>query len=123
MLEKKNEAYIESRDTARKKSIEKLKESLSQVSWNDICASDSNDSTNDMFNTFHSELQQQVNKFCPIVKRKVNKCELRKEPWVTGGMLRSIRHSKSLYKVSIKKGATEQDRSKYLTYMLMLKKN
>ena len=118
---RKNEAYIESRDT-RKKSIEKLKESLSQVSRNDICASDSIDSTNDMFNTFHSELQQQVNKFCPIVKRKVNKCKLRKEPWVTGGMLRSIRHSKSLYKASIKKGATDQDRSKYCTYMLILKK-
>ena len=118
---KKNETYVESRDT-RKKSLDRLKENLSNVGWENKFKNVLNEDTNEMFRIFHSELQKQINNFCPVVKRKINKCELRKEPWITGVILRSIRHSKSLYKSSIKKYATERDRSKYHTYMLVLKK-
>ena len=112
---KKHEVYIETRDI-RTKSLNCLNENLAHIDCSCIFEKNNNKTASDKFETFHTELMRQVNNFCPIRKRKIPKKELRKEQWVTGGLLRSIRHSKSLYKASIKCNATDTDRTKYHNY-------
>ena len=99
-----HDIYIESRDI-RKKNLDQLKENLGGINWSNIMQEVSNHPSSEkvegMLNAFHSELTQQINNFCPIAKRKVKLCELRKEAWVTDGILKSIRKSKQLYKLTI----------------------
>ena len=122
---KNHDIYIESRDI-RKKNIDRLKENLDKTNWSDIMQKVSHHPNNKkvegMFNAFYSELTRQINNFCPIAKRKVKSCELRKEAWVTGGILKSIRKSKQLYKLTIRNQSSSNDKEKYQNYMKVLNK-
>ena len=118
---KKKVTYIESRDT-RTKCVERLKENLSAINWQEMIDAAQSNNTDSIFQTFHSELLKQIDNFCPVTKCKRKPSELRKEPWVTGRLLKSIRHSKSLYKASIKNSAGKKKRDKYHNYMIVLKK-
>ena len=47
---------------------------------------------------------------------------MRKEKWMTEGLMNSINKGKKLYKKSISRKARDQDRKKYRDYMLVLRK-
>ena len=121
---KNHDIYIESRDI-RNKNIDRLKENLGETKWANIMQEATHHSSSEkvegMFQAFHSELVRQINSFCPMVKRKVKTCELRKEAWVTG-LLKSIRKSKQLYKLTVKSQSSPNDRERYQNYMKALNK-
>ena len=117
---KKTVTYIESRDTMNK-CVKRLKENLSAINCQEMIETTHPNSTNNIFQTFHSELLK-LKFFCPVTKHKIKPSELRIEPWVTGRLLKSIRQSKSLYKASIKKSTGVKEREKYHNYMKVLKK-
>ena len=122
---KNHDIYIESRDI-RNKNIDRLKENLGETKWANIMQEAthhcSSEKVEGMFQAFHSELVRQINSFCPMVKRKVKTCELRKEAWVMGGLLKSIRKSKQLYKLTVKSQSSPNDRERYQNYMKALNK-
>ena len=72
--------------------------------------------TNDAFNTFHGILQSTLDTICPIHTIKLSKNNIRREPWLTKGLLRCTKKQKLLYHKQLHKSSTEIDRIKYINY-------
>ena len=73
-----------------------LKNDISQIDWDDLLQLHRND-VNFSFNTFFSTVENILNKYCPL--KKVNKKELKNmhKPWVTKGILTSMRRRDKLF--------------------------
>ena len=54
-------------------------------------------STNDKYNYFHNELLSTINKHAPLVKLSKRKRKNNKKPWISKGILRSIRIKNKYY--------------------------
>ena len=75
-----------------------------------------------MTENFHTTLCEAIEKFCPNTVRSVNFSKMRREPWVTQGILKSIKKTKALYKETLKKECTDNVISKYREYNCMLQR-
>ena len=75
----------------------KIKEDLDKYSWSELlptlCC-------NEAFNLFHQILSDIVNTHSPVVTRVIKGDRKRHDPWITGGILRSLTKQKKLYKKS-----------------------
>ena len=116
LLNKKAPTMITSRDT-RPKCVELLKEKLTRENWN----TDESVSINQNFRKFHSKLQQYVDHFLPITHRRINANSLQREPWMTHGIIKSIRKCKQLYHKMLKNDA-QSSRTRYTEYNSTLQK-
>ena len=93
LINKCTKIKIESRDT-REKNIKRLKLSLSSTDWNSML---NTDDVNEMTKNFHTKLCE-IEQFCPKVVRTVNYSKMRREPWLSNGILKSIKRTRVLYK-------------------------
>ena len=109
-----------SRDT-RKNYIEKLKTDLQNKNW-DLELKQHNSNLDVMTERFQHTLGEAIDHFTPYKERTISHKRLRKEKWMTGGLMNSINKGKKLYKKSINERATDQDRKKYRDYNLVLRK-
>ena len=58
---------------------------------------------NDKFNLFHNILKEQIDIFVPMTTKIIKYKKLRREPWLTAGLVKSINKDKKLYRQSIRK--------------------
>ena len=89
---------ITSRDT-RPKNLSALEKQLSQVEWNSVLNSES---CSDNMEKFLGILLKVMDQCIPICTHEIKHSKVRKEPWVTPGIQRSIEKSKRLYSKAMK---------------------
>ena len=108
---------IKSRDL-RDKKIELLKRELETIDWNALVSTSTKniDKLNNSVGLMHSRLCEEIERCCPLVEREIKYCKLRKEPWVSSGLLTSIRKSKKLYKDTLMAGCDTKLIEKYKLY-------
>ena len=116
LLSKKVPTRITGRDM-RPKCLDRLKEKLKNEEWN----IDHNLSLNENFKNFHNNLIELVDHFLPITNRIVCTKTLRREPWLTPGIMKSINKCKQLYHKMLK-NETPTSRTKYTEYNSTLQK-
>ena len=115
----KTQIEVEYRDM-NKQGLDTLKEELSKFDWNKELPDDN--PLDDNMTKFINRLQTTCDHFLPLKQSRIKASQLRKEAWVTSGLLKSIKREKTLYRQSIAKNATEKSRKKYRDYNLILRK-
>ena len=81
--------------------IRDLKAELSTVEWDNVCSSAD---PNTSYNSFTGKLNDLLNKCMPLKKVTPRSSKRKpKSPWISNGLLKSIRRKNLLYKKSIKK--------------------
>ena len=110
---------ITSRDI-RKRNLTSLKKSLNSSDWysNDRLDKD----VNSKMKTFHDMLTKQIEYHCPITTRTVKFSQVRREPWLSAGMLNSIKKCKSLYKQTLLPNCCNKVLEKYKNYNRVLQR-
>ena len=117
LANKKEDQTFTSRDL-RPANIEALKKKLSTG----ILLPDHDKSVDEQFDRFHETLSNTIDHFLPIVTRKINFKNIRREKWVSPGLLKSIQRCKQLYKQHIKQNKNLNLRRKYIQYNSVLQK-
>ena len=74
------------------------------------------------FDTVHEIILNSLNKHCPIRDRLVSSSKIRREPWVTAGLIISSNKQRKLYQASIKHSAKPADVANYKNYRNILTK-
>ena len=115
---RREEVKITSRDI-RKKNMDALKSKLNNTP---LLSPNNTGTLDERFDTFHTELQRLINHFLPIGTRTITRSALRREPWVTPGLLISIRKCKLLYRRHIKDARDINKWNKYREYNKHLKR-
>ena len=109
---------IRSRDT-RKKNLDSLKVELECTNWQNLLPYEEIDKN---MESLHNYFQELLDKHVPEREFELSGDKVRREKWVTPGLLKSINHCKVLYRKSIQKDCTIKVREEYKTYVTMLKK-
>ena len=91
---RREQMKVTSRDI-RKKNLNALKSKLKNTS---LLPADNTGTLDERFDAFHTELQRLIDHFLPLVTRTISKGAVRRESWVTAGLLISIRKCKLLFK-------------------------
>ena len=107
-----------SRDT-RDINMKRLLEELQNTNWTEELASKNIDILSEKF---HHILSEKIEHFTPLVDRTIDAKKLRREKWVTAGLLISLKRSKKLYKQTISKKTSEKVCRKYKEYNMILQK-
>ena len=115
-LAKSEPLTITSRDT-REQNLKALVSELSSVDLSEVL--DTND-VNLSTNRMHELLLTKINHHLPIKTRQIQYKNVRKEPWISTGLLRCIKRSKKLYSCSIRFDSTEKDCLAYRDYSQFL---
>ena len=111
---KRNNNKSNSFYTSRKintKNISSLALDLNQTNWNDVLQSNSADESYNKFISLFSEL---YDKHLPITKKRINK-RSESKPWITTGIIKSIKTRNKLYKTFLK-CPNEDTKTKYIKY-------
>ena len=66
------------------KALKCLNNDLKGINWNIAL-----DNVDELFNDFHSKVQQQIEKHCPEKSIRLSPKSIRKEPWLTKGIINS----------------------------------
>ena len=109
---------VTSRDI-RKKNMEALKNKLAD---DHLLSTLQNGTLDDNFNSFHQELLRLIDHFLPKKTRTIAKGALRRESWVTPGLLISIRKCKLLYHRHLRDRTDVTKWNKYRNYNQSLKR-
>ena len=117
-LSRKMPITINSRDT-RRQNLEALKRSLRDVNWHDLNGAGD---VNIRAGHLNEILAKKIDHFVPIRSHTVKYKNIRREPWVSVGILHSIKYSKKLYAKSIRANATEKNIHDYKEYNKLLQK-
>ena len=115
---KKAKISIKSRDM-REPNVAALKDQLSHIDWVDLLC---DNRVNENLNHLNVVLQEHIERLIPYREYNVNPKRLRREPWLTAGILNSINHSKALYSKTLKKNCTDKTRIEYKNFASVLSK-
>ena len=96
--------------------IKGFKNHLANVNW-DFVNTDDNPETS--YTKFIDKTTELLNIHCPIKSVKVSNRKLARKPWITVGLVKSIRTKDKLYKKFITK-PTEENKLKYTKYRNLL---
>ena len=91
------------RDTKRS-NINRLNEEICNFSWSTI--TETNDHIDKKTETFITKLNEHINHFLPYRTRRISYKKLRKEPWITPALMKSIHKGKTLYKQQLQGNPT-----------------
>ena len=109
---------ITSRDT-RKRNLENLKEHLKNE--NSLLPLHGNN-INEQFDNFHTKLTSLIDQYLPITTRRIPHRRIRREPWVSSGLMISINKNKKLYKKYLKHRDCKSVEKTYRQYNQQLKR-
>ena len=110
---------ITSRDT-RKKNLSSLKKHLKTK--NPLLPLH-RDNVNEQFNNFHTNTKTLlIEQYLPLTRRKIPHRKIRKEPWVSAGLMISINKNKKLYKKYLKQRHCRSTEAEYKKYNQELKR-
>ena len=118
LVRNNTEIEVEYRDMS-KLGCDRLKEELGRINWETISAENSLDEN---MSKFSKILETNCDHFLPLKQSKIKASQLRKEAWVTSGLLKSIKREKTLYRQSVSAKATEKSKRKYKEYNFILRK-
>ena len=116
-LKKKEDIMIKSRDM-RKGNMDALKRKLAEG----ILLPPLELNINDQFDYFHDQLLKTIDNYIPLVDRKINHRSIRRERWLTAGLLRSIKKCKTLYNKYVRNRSDKCLFEKYTRYNNLLQK-
>ena len=116
---KKPKLQVTSRDL-RPKNITALKRRLE--SDPNLLLPQHEDSVDNQFEEFHKKLLDEIDHFLPERTRRINTRSIRRELWVSPGLLISIKHCKKLYRKHLKNQSNKQIHAKYKRYNSELKR-
>ena len=119
MIRNNTQIEVEYRDMS-KQGLDRLKEELNKTDWISVMPGD--DSLDNNMTNFSQLLQTTCDHILPFKQKRIKASQMRKELWVTSGLLKSIKCEKTLYRQSISKDATDKNRKKYKEYNLVLRK-
>ena len=100
------------------KNIEKIKDDISRTDWSQILIDDSVDKN---FTTFHQKLIETIDQHAPETEKRISAKNIIRDPWITRGLLTSLKKQQRLYKHSIVT-KTSDAKNKYTHYRNLLKK-
>ena len=106
---------IESRNL---KFLPRLIEELQNFDWSFLKTSDSQ--VSEKFDNFHDILMEKIDHFVPITSKHIAYHKLWKEPWVSAGLLTSMKKEKKLYRDTLGKQASNDALVKYRNYNVVL---
>ena len=109
---------IKSRDM-RESNVAALKEQLSQIDWVHLLC---DNRVNENLNHLNVILHDHIERLIPYREYNVNPKRLRREPWLTAGILNSINHCKALYSKTLKSNCNEKTRIEYKSFASALAK-
>ena len=98
-------------------SIELIKKELDSVEW--TCVYSMN--VNEAFEHFHSTLVGTIDTHCPKREYSVSYGKIVRDPWITKGLINSIRRQKKLYRMQLH-SSDPTATTKYISYRNVLKK-
>ena len=99
--------------------MDALKKSLDCTDWSELSKLNN---VNDKAEWLHNKLVEKIDYYVPFRTHTINYKNLRREPWLTAGILHSIKHSKKLYSKSIRSDAKETEIKEYKEYNRLLQK-
>ena len=99
--------------------MEALKKSLDCTDWSELSTLTN---VNDKAELLHKKLVEKIDHYVPLRTHTIKYNNLRREPWLSAGILHSIKHSKKLYGKSIRSDATETEIKEYKDYNRLLQK-
>ena len=108
---------ITSRDM-RQKQLKALKIELTDK----LNSTELNGNVDTQFERVHGLILDSLDKHCPLRNRLIHTAKIRKEPWLTSGLVISINKQRKLYQNSIRYDATEKDIIMYKNYRNVLTK-
>ena len=94
-----------------------MKQEIANINWLSLLE---NQNCKDSFKIFHTEILTILDKHCPEKPRKVKSSRKMQDPWITGGILRSLSKQKQMY-AKCRKVASRND-STYKTYKATLQR-
>ena len=106
---------IESRNL---KFLPRLIEELQNYDWSSLNTPDSR--VSERFDKFHHIIMEKIDHFVPITSKHIVYHKLRKEPWVSAGLLTSMKKEKRLYRDTLRKQASNDAFVKYRNYNVVL---
>ena len=115
---RKKSITIKSRDT-RKRNMDALKKSLESTDWSGLSTLTN---VNDKAELLHNKLIEKIDQFVPFRTHTIKYKNLRRERWLSAGILHSIKHSKKLYSKSIRSEATDTEVKEYKAYNSLLQR-
>lgn len=98
-----------------KTSINHFNSALSQVNWSCIIR---NNNPDEAYDSFLSKFTALMNEHLPIISKKFNKFKHKKEPWITTGILISLRKKERLYRQMVKSSLSPMFETKKKNYKL-----
>ena len=115
---KKAKTRIKSRDM-KESNIVALREELGKVNWEQLLSDDDLDVN---VNRLNKLLHAQIERLVPYREHTVSPKKLRREPWLSAGILNSIHHCKALYRKTLKANCKEKAISDYKNFASILSK-
>ena len=100
------------------KTITKIKDDISKTDWPQILTDDSVDNN---FNTFHQKLLDTIEHYAPETEKRISARNIIRDPWITRGLLTSLKKQQRLYKHLLVVKTADAKR-KYSNYRNLLKK-
>ena len=100
-----------------KQRLDRLNTELVRKDWNCL---NSLKTCNEKFNKFHTDLTELVDHYTPMYTTKIKFKKLRREPWLTAGLIKSINTDKRLYRQTLKPNHKETDIIRYKNYHQVL---
>ena len=115
---KKDKVQIKSRDM-RPSAIDAVIRELYGVDWTEYTNSPNYD---DNVSRIHQVVVETMDEFIPETTRSISYKKLRREPWITAGIVTSTKKAKLLYKQTLKKNCNDHCLDKYKRYNQLLTK-
>ena len=75
--------------------LAKIETDLNNIDWPGLLT---DLDTNDSFNSFHNTLTDSIDRHAPEKTRKIGKRSIIRDPWITTGILRSLKQQKQLFR-------------------------
>ena len=105
--------------TMKERNLTDLKSKLSSYDWPSILSPETCDES---FNIFHTILMNSIDDACPERKIVTKGTKKKHNPWITGGILRSISKQKRLYQESLNSNVGSGNAAKYKLYKANLQR-
>ena len=109
---KKDKVQIKSRDM-HPSAIDAVIRELNRVDWTEYTNSPNYDEN---VSKIHQVVVETIDEFIPEITRLISYKKLRREPWITAGIVTSTKKAKLLYKQTLKKNCNDHCLDKYKRY-------
>ena len=115
---KKDKVQIKTRDM-HPSAIDAVTRQLYGIDWTEYTNSPNYD---DNVSKIHQVVVETIDEFIPETTRSISYKKLRREPWLTAGIVTSTKKAKLLYKQTLKKNCSDHCLDKYKRYNQSLTK-